>query len=235
MALSRTLIYPLPCKPIIPSSTRNETVIFSAPRLRDNHYTRSNSFWFRLRSRYLEVVGARKNRCTRGRHACLPLARPFFLVPTTSKRLLRRIILLKSKVTPQRYAYDASEKPLEVISVTTCERTVSFAVNTNQDRAKGGFVSPREWELPHKSLFSLKPLETNPPLGRCYIVTTLLRSLSGWSHAMLSTHTRIGSNSSRSLGITWSLPLGKPYPTKRQNRACTIIVLWYNRTREKMP
>ena len=86
---------------------------------------------------------------------------------------------------------------------------------------------------PHKPLFSLKPLDTNPPLGWCYIVTTLLRSRSGWSHAMLSTHTRIGSNSSRSSGITWSLSLlWKPYPTKRQNRACTIIVLWYNGTRE---
>ena len=86
---------------------------------------------------------------------------------------------------------------------------------------------------PHKPFFSLKPLSTNPPLGRCYIVTMLLGSRSGWSHAVLSTHTRIGSNSCRSSGITWSLPLlEKPYPTKRQNRACTIIVLWYNGTRE---
>ena len=45
------------------------------------------------------VAGARKNGRTRGRRtrgegapspfACLPLARPFFLAPTTSKRLLR--------------------------------------------------------------------------------------------------------------------------------------------------
>ena len=67
---------------------------------------------------------------------------------------------------------------------------------------------------PHKPFFSLKPLSTNPPLGRCYIVTMLLGSRSGWSHAVLSTHTRIGSNSCRSSGITWSLPLlEKPYPT----------------------
>ena len=43
-----------------------------------------------LRSRRLEVVGERENGRARGRHACL-LARPFFLVPTTSKRLLRRL------------------------------------------------------------------------------------------------------------------------------------------------
>ena len=42
-----------------------------------------------LRSRRLEVVGIRKNRRARRRHACLP--RPFFLSPTTSKRLLRRL------------------------------------------------------------------------------------------------------------------------------------------------
>ena len=54
-----------------------------------------------LRSRRLEVVGERENGRARGRHAkgeapsplaCLLLARPFFLVPTTSKRLLRRLI-----------------------------------------------------------------------------------------------------------------------------------------------
>ena len=45
-----------------------------------------------LRSRRLEVVGARKNRRTRGRLASLALARPFFLVPTSSKRLLRRLL-----------------------------------------------------------------------------------------------------------------------------------------------
>ena len=39
-----------------------------------------------LRSRPLEVVGERENG-----HARLLLARPFFLVPTTSKRLLRRL------------------------------------------------------------------------------------------------------------------------------------------------
>ena len=45
------------------------------------------------------VTGARKNGRTRGRRAraegapfaCLPLACPFFLAPTTSKRLLRRL------------------------------------------------------------------------------------------------------------------------------------------------
>jgi len=48
-----------------------------------------------LRSRHLEVVGERENGRARGRHAC-PLAcllfsRAFFLVPTTSDRLLRSL------------------------------------------------------------------------------------------------------------------------------------------------
>ena len=44
---------------------------------------------FSLRSRRVEVVDERENGRARGRLACLLLARPFFLVPTTSKRLLR--------------------------------------------------------------------------------------------------------------------------------------------------
>ena len=36
-----------------------------------------------LRSRRLEVVGTRENGRVRGRHACLLLARLFFLVPAT--------------------------------------------------------------------------------------------------------------------------------------------------------
>ena len=49
-----------------------------------------------LRSRRLEVVGERENGRAGGRHApsplaCLLLSRVFFLVPTTSKRLLRRL------------------------------------------------------------------------------------------------------------------------------------------------
>ena len=54
-----------------------------------------------LRSRRLEVLGERENGHARGRHArgegapsplaCLLLGARFFLVPTTSKRLLRRL------------------------------------------------------------------------------------------------------------------------------------------------
>ena len=51
----------------------------------------SNLGYLSLRSRRLEVAGERENGRARGRHACLLLARPFFLVPTTSKRLLRRL------------------------------------------------------------------------------------------------------------------------------------------------
>ena len=45
-----------------------------------------------LFSRRLEVVGERENGRAWGRHACLLLARPFFLAPTTSKRLLLNTI-----------------------------------------------------------------------------------------------------------------------------------------------
>ena len=42
-------------------------------------------------------MGAKKNGRARGRHArgeaCLPLARSFFLSPTTSERLLRRLFI----------------------------------------------------------------------------------------------------------------------------------------------
>ena len=43
---------------------------------------------------WMEVAGERENGRARGRHArgaCLLLARPFFLVPTNCKRLLRRL------------------------------------------------------------------------------------------------------------------------------------------------
>ena len=53
-----------------------------------------------LRSRRLEVAGERENGRARGRHACLLLARPFFLVPTTSKRLLRRLTFGR-KIIPE--------------------------------------------------------------------------------------------------------------------------------------
>ena len=58
-----------------------------------------------LHSRRSVVVGARKNARARGRYArgegaltplaCLPLARPFFLAPTTTERLLRRLDMTK--------------------------------------------------------------------------------------------------------------------------------------------
>ena len=38
---------------------------------------------------------SRENERARGRHACLLLVHPFFLVPTTSKRLLRRLAFLQ--------------------------------------------------------------------------------------------------------------------------------------------
>ena len=57
-----------------------------------------------LRSRRLQVVGARQNEHARGRHArserapsplaCLLFTHPFFLAPITSKRLLRRLYSL---------------------------------------------------------------------------------------------------------------------------------------------
>ena len=52
-----------------------------------------------LRSRRLEVVGTRKNVRARRRHACLPRARPLSLSPTTSKRLLCRLVIGLAKTT----------------------------------------------------------------------------------------------------------------------------------------
>ena len=42
--------------------------------------------------RSLEVEGTRKKVHARKRRACLPRTRPFSLSPTTSKRLLRRLV-----------------------------------------------------------------------------------------------------------------------------------------------
>ena len=199
MSANRTLIYPLPCKHI-PSSTRNETLIFSAPRLRDNSdYTRSNSFCSSLRSRHLEVVCARKNGRARGGHACLP--------PVHEQSDPTTVCLWPIwQAARGDLSHDLWEDSL---------LRGKYKIRST----KGRFCEPARMRNPHKPLFSLKPLDTNPPLGWCYIVTTLLRSRSGWSHAMLSTHTRIGSNSSRSSGITWSLPLlGKPYPTAKSSQ-----------------
>ena len=74
---------------------------------RDNDLRRGYS----LRSRRLQVVGKRENGHARGRHAretrkgeeavsplaCLLLARPFFLVPTTLERLLSRLAWIWSR------------------------------------------------------------------------------------------------------------------------------------------
>ena len=83
---------------------------------------------YSLRSRRLEVVGERENGRARGRHACLLLARPFFLVPTTSKRLLRRlqrVLLFRNICKPEegwygqlKYCY---EKAIHIV-------LISFAV-----------------------------------------------------------------------------------------------------------
>ena len=59
---------------------------------------------YSLRSRCMKVVGERENGRARGRHTCLLLARPFFLVPTTSKRLLRRLCRLRRPL-PNRASF----------------------------------------------------------------------------------------------------------------------------------
>ena len=47
--------------------------------------------------------------------------------------------------------------------------------NAKYDWPKGGFMSPRDWATPtNPCSVSLKSLDTKPPLGRCYIVTTTL-------------------------------------------------------------
>ena len=57
----------------------NNTISLSLENLLHNH------------SLLLEVVGARKNERTGARQAPSPLTCPFFLAPTTSKRLLCRL------------------------------------------------------------------------------------------------------------------------------------------------
>ena len=41
----------------------------------------------------------------------------------------------------------------------------------------GRFCEPERLSNPHKPLFSLKPLDTKPPLGRCYMTTTCIHPL----------------------------------------------------------
>ena len=79
-----------------------------------------------LRSRRLEVVGERENGRARGRHArgegasplaCLLLARPLFLVPTTtsSKRLLSVLLATQAKRCTRYPAFcnlDCSQSPI---------------------------------------------------------------------------------------------------------------------------
>ena len=70
--------------------------------------------WSSLRSRRLEVTGVRENGRTRGRHArgeCLLFTRAFFLVPTTSKRLLRRLGLVI------KLAHKSSKNDNEMITI----------------------------------------------------------------------------------------------------------------------
>ena len=64
----------------------------------------------RLSSRRLEVAGEIENGRARGRHACLLLAGLFFLVPTTSKRLLRRL-----KWSVHRLALTFTNKNLHIV------------------------------------------------------------------------------------------------------------------------
>ena len=92
-----------------------------------HHYRDHHHLFTSLRSRRWEVVGTRKNRRARRRHArgevapsplaCLPRAHPFSLSPTTSKRLLRRLsIYIRECIRPS-------------VSITTFYRTGSLALS----------------------------------------------------------------------------------------------------------
>ena len=76
-----------------------------------------------MRSRRLEVVGERENGRARGRHApsplaCLLLARALFLVPTTSKRLLRRLGNSKRSFGNSLRPLRARDKDIDAASQT---------------------------------------------------------------------------------------------------------------------
>ena len=68
--------------------SRTNSVRFGKWKVRRLNQAKEDS----LCSRRLEVVGTRKNGRARRRHACLSRARPFSLSPTTSKRLVRRLL-----------------------------------------------------------------------------------------------------------------------------------------------
>ena len=85
----------------------SQVLLFRSTNIGANRQERDGSLIFsnldrppsqgKHRSLRLEVVGTGKNGCARRRHApsplaCLPRAPPFSLSPTTSKRLLRRLI-----------------------------------------------------------------------------------------------------------------------------------------------
>ena len=75
--------------------------------------------------------------------ACLLLARPFFLVPTTCKRLLRRLDPRDSSMkTFQMFEYKAAEK--EHSSLDTDSRALSL------QRKPGRVFSPRNVMINHK-------------------------------------------------------------------------------------
>ena len=60
---------------------------------------------FSPRSRRLEVVGARENERARGRYACLLLALPFFLAPTTSKACYAGYLPFRPSYFPPRFFF----------------------------------------------------------------------------------------------------------------------------------
>ena len=90
------------------------------------------------RSRRLEVVGERENGRARGRHARLLLARPFFLVPTTSKRLLRRLTLVFNVFNEERRTRRGlNGLPLSEDTILRGVSSSSLAADNLQDSRHG--------------------------------------------------------------------------------------------------
>ena len=108
-----------------------------------------------LRSRHLEIVPTRKNARERRRHACLPRARPFFLPPTTSKPLLRRLRLSGRVFAPfwsengwflgvadTNDVIQKIEKTLNNTHTTTQKRTNNSFRNTKKHPENGYTLCP---------------------------------------------------------------------------------------------
>ena len=106
-------LMPLPCTYTKNSPVEDMKQFLSQPFLMSSH-------WRILRGRRLKVVGSRKNGRPRGRQACLPLGRPFFLAPTTSKQA-------RHKAPPVFWRGALRDPPLVAMSVPWRNRELLYS------------------------------------------------------------------------------------------------------------